>query len=547
MRKDMKRFLLGFAGFLGCICFWGCNSGSNNNSELDLSRENDAFSVSTDDFIYASTDEVRIPPEKVGKSIYLITYNNSYPNTKHVVDKYNFKGKKCYIETPESTDKENNSKKYSIRNLNSNNYPLSKKVSRNANETSEPNYDEISVNDTVNIYVTETDDTLDENGYWKDSGWKTRTAVKKCEGSFCNVWYIEDPSKPFIALSDSHFSSLAEKFDSIYDKEIKIFGSNIPRAYYRNTISNVACKRRVNIVVYDIGLNSNEEETGGTFGYFHDKDFFVRTASYRGDFVCGFSNLGEFIYVDSYFLSKYTEQIYSTLAHEFQHLLFFVNKDLNYNMQVYTWNTEMMSMLAEEILQSDLGVNDIDSPKSRFRYFKTGSFYGFTDKVWDTFDDGTFEYANTYAFGSYLLHKFGVSYIKKMVSNAYSGTAMITESLPEGETFNTLLYKFAKSYIDGYYQEINEGAFLIPGIDLLDSKWTMTEEWVRNFYKESDSFFKSYNPVINSGYYMAPVYPQGFYVMNLGTVGEEGAIFSSLKHSDSNVFRFIYLKEVSNE
>ena len=77
----MKRFLLEIAGFLGCICFCGCNSGSGSTSVYRLSKEQAAISVSTDDFIYAATDEIIIPAEKAGKHAYLITYNNAYPES----------------------------------------------------------------------------------------------------------------------------------------------------------------------------------------------------------------------------------------------------------------------------------------------------------------------------------------------------------------------------------------------------------------------------------------------------------------------------------
>ena len=545
MRKNMKRFLLEIAGFLGCICFCGCNSGSGSTSVCSLSKEQAAISVSTDDFIYADTDEIIIPAEKPEKHAYLITYNNAYPESNKEISTGNSIDARNSISlgnNEETNENINIEKKYSLKNLNSNNYPLAKKVSRGINSSTEPNYDACPVNGTVNLYVTEYPDTVDENGDWKDSGWKTRTAVKKCEGSFCNVWYMEDTSKSFISLTDSNFSSLAEKFDTIFQKEKGIFGTNIPDIEYRNTISKNACLRKVNILVYDIGLDAKEDQTGGTFGYFHDKDFFERTTSY-GDFTCGFSNLGEFIYVDSYFLSKYPEQIYSTLAHEFQHLLFYVNKWLNNGVKTITWNTEMMSMLAEEILQNDLGISDKDSPKHRLACFKIGSQFGFTDKAWTTFDDGTYEYANTYAFGSFLLHNYGVSYIKKLVSNSYSGTAMITNSLPAGETFDTMLYKFGKSYIDGYYPEINETNFNIPAIDLLDSKWTYSEDYIKKIFKNDGSLFASYNPlIISADHYIYPLFPQGFYVVDLGVIGKNSAVYSGLKHSDSNVFRFIYLK-----
>lgn len=541
MRKNMKRFLLEIAGFLGCICFCGCNSGSGSTSVYSLSKEQAAISVSTDDFIYAATDEIIIPAEKAGKHAYLITYNNADSKYGYNITKDSSKNDELGL-CDSVTSREYGSAVVKSRiNLNNNNHSLGKNVSRGAHSSSEPNYDNVAVNSSCSMFVTEIGLSLNENGSKFLENPTPITAVKKAVGTYCNIWYY-DQDKPCISVSNDAFTALAKKFDTIFQKEKTIFGSNIPTKFYSNTISSVACQRKVNILVYDIDGDAETEQTGGTFGYFHDKDFFEREC--ENGYYCPCSNLAEFIYVDSFFLTKYPVMVYSTLAHEFQHLLFYVNKWLNNDVYISTWNTEMMSMLAEEILQSDLGVNDENSPKNRFAYFKTGSIFGFTDRVWnDENIDGTYEYANTYAFGSFLLHNYGVSYIKKLVSNSYSGTAMITNSLPAGETFDTMLYKFGKSYIDGYYPEINETNFNIPAINLLDSKWTFSESRIKNQYKCDDSLFACYNPcIVSKNHYVYPLYPQGFYVVDLGVIGENGALYPGLKHSDSNVFRFIYLK-----
>lgn len=99
---------------------------------------------------------------------------------------------------------------------------------------------------------------------------------------------------------------------------------------------------RINIFVFDIYGDYTGKKNGGVYGYFSGKDMYK---SYSN------SNKCQVIFIDSAFLGKDPTNMYSTLAHEFQHLLLDVNKSLNKNLGYETWFTEMMSLGTEDALQ----------------------------------------------------------------------------------------------------------------------------------------------------------------------------------------------------
>ena len=103
-------------------------------------------------------------------------------------------------------------------------------------------------------------------------------------------------------------------------------------------------------------------------------------------------------YLDAFLTNKMSEMAYSTLAHEFQHMINHYNKTLlAYNTEsTQTWFTEMLSMLCEDMLQSYLGISDNNSPINRMQNFNTEYYqHGITE--WQNTQTS---YANIYAFGA---------------------------------------------------------------------------------------------------------------------------------------------------
>ena len=233
--------------------------------------------------------------------------------------------------------------------------------------------------------------------------------------------------------------------------------TNIFGELYSEQITGfIAPQSKVKIYVYDIYEDYSKSQSGGIYGYFWSKDLFpISTISY--------SNQCPMFYIDSHFLDSDTDTMYSTLFHEFQHMLRFMNKNMPLGTTADAdgaWANEMMSMLAEELLQSDLGNADSNSPKSRLNIFFNGGYLLSGLNTWlDSTSNGTnmvlYSYANAYAFGTFLIRNYGgLSLVREMASNDKYNLEQITSAvramgyytnLTDAQIIEELLLQFSRS------------------------------------------------------------------------------------------------------
>lgn len=274
------------------------------------------------------------------------------------------------------------------------------------------------------------------------------SADKKYEGTHCIVY--ADTENSSFNLSDAEYNNLGIKFDSFYDKEVEILGNPVYEQY--NSKFYVPCNQKIIILVSDLyGDGKGQTTPSGTVGYFYQGDLFNDEP---------YSNHCEIFYIDALFLKKRSQLTYSTLVHEFNHMINYVVKTLkkmNNETSIKAslicdlWFTEMLSMTTEDMFQAYLGIPDQDSPKSRIQAFGIGYNYGFKD--WDNLSNNNttvdFIYANTYAFGAFLARNFGgVPLISEIAKNEYINEKAITMALkklnPDIEEidFNYALQKF---------------------------------------------------------------------------------------------------------
>ena len=281
--------------------------------------------------------------------------------------------------------------------------------------------------------------------------------VLKESGEYCNVWCVEKDSAYMMKnpLSSYVFTQVREKFDEIYPVQIQIFGDNkFSDSKWPNLLKNYNGK--VNILIYDIANDACESQTGGVYGFFHSLDFHTDS---------NYSNKTECINVDSFFFNKDTEGSFQTLFHEFQHLENFVNKVvLSSNSSVSTWYNEMLSMLSEDIFTDLLGIALENAPANRLNFFN--AYYPLGFYQWrsgsDYFPSGDvyISYANSYAFGAYLLRNFGgIELIKEICQNDFVDDESITkalESLDYGFTFSDVLLNFYQILFENKSYSLNK-------------------------------------------------------------------------------------------
>lgn len=285
------------------------------------------------------------------------------------------------------------------------NYSIS---SRNINATSRTTY---SVGDARQFWIE------DYSGDFYQGDTHLRAT-----GTYCNVWVMDsnfDESSNSLRdnkITTTNAKALATKFDEIYLAETNLFGGSYKTVYPNGYDGLIEPSEKISILVSDLYEDYSVAQQSGVVGYFWSKDFyFDNSTSTSSEGVR--SNEDEMFYIDSLFLDAYSQVTESTLAHEFQHMLNFVNKNLTYRKTLSTWYTEMLSMLCEDVLQDTIGCSDEDSPKSRLYSFNYGySLSGI--QQWLSDDDVYYSYAMAYAFGSFLARNYGgPELINKIATN----------------------------------------------------------------------------------------------------------------------------------
>jgi hypothetical protein len=160
----------------------------------------------------------------------------------------------------------------------------------------------------------------------------------------------------------------------------------------------------VQILVFDIADDFTPGQNHGVLGYFYAGDEYSST-KYPNSNEC------EMFYLDAYFTDAFPAWMYSTLAHEFQHMIHYNVKNLQQKKSSGVWFNEMLSMLAEDIICPQIGIpldplEDNGHPVGTriSTFLSTIGTVGVTD--WNSASPLN-NYAMAYAFGAYLVRNYG--------------------------------------------------------------------------------------------------------------------------------------------
>jgi hypothetical protein len=295
---------------------------------------------------------------------------------------------------------------------------------------------------TKDIYIDQDSDI---------STFSSEKATLRAIGTYCYVWVVDDYYTSGTASGNKVDSTVASDFatifDNLYAKERNVFGDESDEIYYSyssgtwstaamSTLSDTGTK--VNIVIYDIG--GGDSSNGSVVGYFYAKDYYpdatdvasINGVSYNSSDVRQYSNEGKYFYVDSYYAASttYRSMTYSTLAHEFQHMIDWNVKDMTQNLSPSTWYNEMLSMLCEDMMQDYIGVSDTYSPKGRLPTFN--EYYRYVGLEYNSTNSSyvTVSYATAYAFGAWCARQFGgAAFVQAMSQNSKVDTASVVAAV----------------------------------------------------------------------------------------------------------------------
>lgn len=293
---------------------------------------------------------------------------------------------------------------------------------------------------------------------------KEEKATKMYSGKYCNVFFVQNGNCPITKEQLSSYKlngrtvNLFEVFGNLFDEKIFPNITDILGAYkYTRTYENViSCPEKINIVISDLFYDySNTSKTkSGTYGYF-----------WAGDMFKDYENQDSIIHLDSFFISENPESVYSTLAHEFNHMLNTINKSFVHKKEFSTWYTEMLSALADAMFENYLSENlkdDNSIVNSRIPFFNTWYNLGFSTWRSDTTDyfpsgDVLISYGNVFAFGNFIAKNYGgFNLIKEIAENKYVDEESIVQAVrkynPErsGITFKDILKDFSCVQITNY-------------------------------------------------------------------------------------------------
>jgi hypothetical protein len=269
-----------------------------------------------------------------------------------------------------------------------------------------------------------------------DGEYSSIKATLKYSGVHANVWVADSN------ITSDKAAELGREFDNkIYGIDVTNFGNE----------SDVDGNHKVNILCYDIQddfLNSG----GYIAGYFDPRDLFDVPNS----------NYSEIFYIDTNPLmgtgtEKDVSQAYSTLAHEFQHMINFNQNVLvqgGYPMDV--WIDEGLSMAAEQIY-SGYALGD------RIDYYNndTAIANGLSFLNWDNNTDVLANYSLAYLFMQYLRIQSGQGnqIYKQLINDSNTGYLAVQDLIHKYINPNLSFSKFMNYFREALYFNKISGRF----------------------------------------------------------------------------------------
>jgi uncharacterized protein YjdB len=283
--------------------------------------------------------------------------------------------------------------------------------------------------------------------YYNSGTWVQKQATLRAAGQYGNIWVMdENYGSGGNKITTAQAQTLAAKFDSIYPIETNLLGYE-----YGGGPGGDGGKDgdpKIQILVYSI---VNTSGTVQAAGFFWSKDYYDQATidQYSWPYK---TNLAEIFYIDASQVNDVPDYIYSTLVHEFQHMINFNMKSVKYGRSSESWYNEMLSMMTEDVMASHIGIGvsnplhviQVSIPTFLTNYEKVGI------TEWNTLSN--ISYAKGYAFGAYLMRNYGgASLLKEILANNSVNTGSVTAALKttagSGLSFEEALRRYGEALV----------------------------------------------------------------------------------------------------
>ncbi len=318
------------------------------------------------------------------------------------------------------------------------------------------------------------------------------------------------------ALADTFLKSNSTN-DDIYDWVTNIYGEewgSDAEAKYDYLIS---ANNEITILLTDIdddGLPQQGE--GRVVGFFWSKDNFDKA-------VLNGSNERVMFYIDSIMFANeddlswdindtWPKEIVSTLAHEFQHMIHFYQKNVlryaDISDNTDTWINEMLSESTEDIIATKIG----HSVEKRYPTFNENNTLSLT--AWNSQLE---DYAKVNVYGAYLLRNYGgAQLLHDIMHNNFDDQQAVVDAVNNsaqgsGKTFANLLNEWGVAVmLSDHDNLVDTPVYNIGTLFESDSVYGSTL-----YYMNSINLF-NYTPTPTIYTTSGTVQPQGNYYYKIG-------------------------------
>ena len=268
--------------------------------------------------------------------------------------------------------------------------------------------------------------------------WKQISATLRARDEHSYIWVADDNYLGSSAqLDDNKVSSqqaieLATQFEDVFTNVTTLYGYELGGGPGGN--GGIDGDQHISILIYDIDfdVDSTSAGSGGTMGFFWGKDEFTQTE--LG--TTPKTNMAEIFYLDAFFTNDMFDNMISTLAHEYTHMILYNQKNIKNNQFAPAWYNEMCAMVAEDLVVANLGYDPVTvGAQNRLPDFLSHyAVSGVTD--WLAGNDVLKSYASAFAFGAFLERRYGgAEFFHSMMANSKVGQEAITEAMGSNGDF----------------------------------------------------------------------------------------------------------------
>ncbi len=367
----------------------------------------------------------------------------------------------------------------------------------------------------------------------------------ECSGATVNAALAQDVADKFAEHYNHERAIFGEEYDFLFDSQ---YGSNQSEAYKILDTGSL-----INIVIYDIANDHATGDKSGIAGYFFGgKDYFKKN-SFQD--VRAYTNAGKYFYLDAAYCnlsgtgsntsSTISDIALTTLFHEFQHMIHFGQKTI-YGLESDTWYNEMLSMLCEDMMASQLGTCYGSSAPwiSRIADFKPYYFCSGIDEFRDS-DYSIYSYATSYAFGAWLAREFGgPEFVRSMSRNhSYANMDSVLYSIHEmtGREYSSRqVYKlFIQACV---FQNRFAEAHDLPSFNK-DAQGNITAYDQTSLMPAIDLFYDNSGPCIFNNGYSPDIRPHGFVIHAVGKATSDTVTLNFSRRLNANEDVMIYIQD----